>query len=89
MQAFAIMRALTYLSWQSIVTYAHQKKQHGDAIVCKSFIDIPQFPPQTIKALGGSCAHPAHPHLAMAGRGPAFRAVAAFGYGALLGAQRL
>ena len=26
MQAFAIMRALTYLSWQSIVTYAHQKK---------------------------------------------------------------
>lgn len=26
MQAFAIMRALTYLSWQSIATYTHQKK---------------------------------------------------------------
>ena len=25
MQAFAIMRALTYLSWQSIATYTHQK----------------------------------------------------------------
>ncbi|MER8055547.1 hypothetical protein, partial [Acinetobacter pittii] len=30
--------------------YPSKNKQHADAIVCKSFIDIPQFPPQTIKA---------------------------------------